>query len=314
MDLLGPRGAGVALHSLKSRVAHFFDKFRKPSHRPDPDLRDEDKARIIGEYLRLRPALCRLQDSLANRVLTGSGFMETPRRLGMMHRSTIVMDSEHDLTVAVDFAIHHERVNGLNVVERCARDFPPTDADELLCLAGLQHSWYSLFLFVEPVPGLGAKVFDAISGRPELLVDVNLSQSSKSGYVLASRVVPFDGYCTTTGAALPVSEPRTIVRIHERVKRIAEDGVVDVADLDAGVQADLQEDIVRACFAEHSSRRLVIADPGESPPRGHRRESVNVPTASGTGTWSRKGKIGRNEPCPCGSGEKFKRCCGRGVR
>ena len=25
----------------------------------------------------------------------------------------------------------------------------------------------------------------------------------------------------------------------------------------------------------------------------------------------RHGKIGRNEPCPCGSGRKFKKCCGR---
>jgi len=24
-------------------------------------------------------------------------------------------------------------------------------------------------------------------------------------------------------------------------------------------------------------------------------------------------KIGRNEPCPCGSGKKYKNCCGRGV-
>lgn len=23
------------------------------------------------------------------------------------------------------------------------------------------------------------------------------------------------------------------------------------------------------------------------------------------------GKVGRNEPCPCGSGRKFKKCCGR---
>jgi len=23
----------------------------------------------------------------------------------------------------------------------------------------------------------------------------------------------------------------------------------------------------------------------------------------------RRGKVGRNEPCPCGSGKKFKRCC-----
>jgi tetratricopeptide (TPR) repeat protein len=27
----------------------------------------------------------------------------------------------------------------------------------------------------------------------------------------------------------------------------------------------------------------------------------------------RRQKVGRNEPCPCGSGKKFKRCCGRGA-
>ncbi|MDR2123590.1 MAG: SEC-C domain-containing protein [Desulfovibrio sp.] len=26
----------------------------------------------------------------------------------------------------------------------------------------------------------------------------------------------------------------------------------------------------------------------------------------------KKGKAGRNEPCPCGSGKKFKICCGAG--
>jgi uncharacterized protein YecA (UPF0149 family) len=24
-------------------------------------------------------------------------------------------------------------------------------------------------------------------------------------------------------------------------------------------------------------------------------------------------KVGRNEPCPCGSGKKYKHCCGRGA-
>jgi uncharacterized protein len=24
---------------------------------------------------------------------------------------------------------------------------------------------------------------------------------------------------------------------------------------------------------------------------------------------ARKAKIGRNEPCPCGSGKKYKKCC-----
>lgn len=30
----------------------------------------------------------------------------------------------------------------------------------------------------------------------------------------------------------------------------------------------------------------------------------------GLGVRRASGKIGRNEPCPCGSGKKFKRCCG----
>ena len=29
-------------------------------------------------------------------------------------------------------------------------------------------------------------------------------------------------------------------------------------------------------------------------------------------TAPKKRKIGRNEPCPCGSGKKYKKCCGRG--
>ena len=24
-------------------------------------------------------------------------------------------------------------------------------------------------------------------------------------------------------------------------------------------------------------------------------------------------KVGRNDPCPCGSGKKFKKCCGRNL-
>ena len=29
-----------------------------------------------------------------------------------------------------------------------------------------------------------------------------------------------------------------------------------------------------------------------------------------SGTFIREEKIGRNEPCPCGSGKKYKKCCG----
>jgi preprotein translocase subunit SecA len=36
------------------------------------------------------------------------------------------------------------------------------------------------------------------------------------------------------------------------------------------------------------------------------------PAAAGGAGGSRPGKVGRNDPCPCGSGKKYKKCCGAG--
>ena len=49
---------------------------------------------------------------------------------------------------------------------------------------------------------------------------------------------------------------------------------------------------------------------------GPRREQVAKETGTtGDGTVKRtpvkRQKVGRNDPCPCGSGKKYKNCCGR---
>jgi hypothetical protein len=36
-----------------------------------------------------------------------------------------------------------------------------------------------------------------------------------------------------------------------------------------------------------------------------------LPAGKGTTIRHRAAKVGRNDPCPCGSGKKFKQCCGR---
>jgi preprotein translocase subunit SecA len=43
--------------------------------------------------------------------------------------------------------------------------------------------------------------------------------------------------------------------------------------------------------------QAVYADDGEPPKKKPIRKKEN---------------IGRNQPCPCGSGKKYKQCCGRG--
>ncbi len=54
------------------------------------------------------------------------------------------------------------------------------------------------------------------------------------------------------------------------------------------------------------------AGPGGQPrQRGRRRPQRLLARGQGDGTFIRDDrKVGRNEPCPCGSGKKFKHCHG----
>lgn len=61
------------------------------------------------------------------------------------------------------------------------------------------------------------------------------------------------------------------------------------------------------------ARQAIAQGPGVAPPPGAVRgaeggSSVQLPKVAVKRALP---KVGRNEPCPCGSGKKFKRCCGR---
>ena len=59
------------------------------------------------------------------------------------------------------------------------------------------------------------------------------------------------------------------------------------------------------------ARPMGLAVPSGSMPAGERTRTTAVPVAL-VQEQARKDNVGRNDPCPCGSGRKFKRCCGAG--
>lgn len=50
----------------------------------------------------------------------------------------------------------------------------------------------------------------------------------------------------------------------------------------------------------------------DGPPLERLEEIVQALQRSASGRPAAVAKVGRNAPCPCGSGRKFKRCCGSG--
>ena len=69
---------------------------------------------------------------------------------------------------------------------------------------------------------------------------------------------------------------------------------------------DIKEDTVRGVLGvlprRQSTERVQVAKPLSTGPSGPQRP-VRRPTSAA--------KVGRNDPCPCGSGKKYKKCCGQ---
>jgi preprotein translocase subunit SecA len=77
----------------------------------------------------------------------------------------------------------------------------------------------------------------------------------------------------------------------------------------------IQEDVVQKLFTVEIARESVAARAEmEAPQRpqrvilSHGGESAEPERPSAK---RHSDKVGRNDPCPCGSGRKYKRCCGK---
>jgi preprotein translocase subunit SecA len=59
--------------------------------------------------------------------------------------------------------------------------------------------------------------------------------------------------------------------------------------------------------------RIQFRRPAVEPPRQKRALNLNRGDGDGKPATVRRSvkKVGRNDPCPCGSGKKYKKCCGR---
>lgn len=71
-------------------------------------------------------------------------------------------------------------------------------------------------------------------------------------------------------------------------------------------------DRLRASVKEHE-RAFVKALPAvkKARPTAKKATTVRKPAGAKKTALKEEAKIGRNDPCPCGSGKKFKKCCGQ---
>jgi hypothetical protein len=264
-----------------------------------------DHAALLPRYRHLREVARKLATTLTTR-LSKDVVHEGAQALGMLQRGVLVFGSEAEMGVLMDYCIHDVRRHGRNAVEQYLAEEPfGPDSDETLLLRAHARAVYTMLLFETAEPGVGVQVRDVFHSQPRFIYDVNFSQTGEPGAVLASRIIDAGGITMTTGAALPFAQvpEHDWPELPQHLQPLKE--AIDPSDPDSVSQ--LTAEIIRLCLArgggDHIQHEDSLSGRAPSRLRPPGRQTGRPPRIGHTG------RVGRNDPCPCGSGKKFKNCC-----
>jgi len=253
----------------------------------------EDYDDILTRYKRMRSATRGMNNTLVD--LCGPYVEQASKALGVWVNGTIVMDIDQ-MPVLMDHAIYRYPRGDHNAIERLAAKHPPAPgSDAQAALSAMRKAFFSLFQVRDVIKGVGVRVTDILRDGDYFLADVSMSQTAVEGLVLASRMLPFEDFIMTAGAPLPVdAKVLGWVAANLEENDMSHEGM---RNLPPKVWGELETKIIRVCLNSDGDRQIAYRDaPG---------------TASQPALSKEPSHVGRNDPCPCGSGKKFKKCCGR---
>jgi hypothetical protein len=237
-------------------------------------------------------------NSLLVKTIPKKTLEECGRILGFFRKGTLFFESEDETSVLMDYCIFYPQPDGRNLIARyLEKSPPPPGSDEMAALQEMARAYYSLFQVLGVERGVGVSVRDLLRGKTGFIADVGFGNTAQRHMMLATRIIPTEDFLMTGGAALPV-DASAAERISRELKRTGYfTGTFDYEQITPRQEAEVAALIIRACRSTGMSSRITYAEPAR-PDR---------PTSSG----SEVRQIGRNDPCPCGSGKNFKACCGR---
>ena len=251
---------------------------------------------LVERYLKFREITRDLQNQALPEYLSKEAIELCGNKLGVMRNNTLVLAHTDEISVFMDYCLYDYWYEGLNTIGRYMADSQlDPDSDEYTSVRAMSESFYTLVQVQDVLPGVGVRVNDLLGDGEFLLIDISFSHTATKGVVLATRILPYDDFVTTSGAALPV-DPETLVEILNVLLPQHDNTDDKYLTLDKDQRAGLTAAIIRLCLKNDMSSQINYEDFSDEPV---------------TPSIRRENRIGRNEPCPCGSGRKYKRCCGR---
>lgn len=224
-------------------------------------------AELLPRYKHLRQVGLNLNTKLVH-TLSRSVMGEGGRKLGILDDDVLLLDTEDEIAVLMDYCIHDVRRHGVNAVEGYLRSSPPVlNSDEWVLLQALRVSRFSVFVVESVERGVGINVHDLLRDEPVFLVDVGFGSSVSRGWVVAARVMSPEGIGMTTGAALPLGKMSPTARARFLEDLLAAFDGLDFRNLAPEEASDFAGDVLRFCLEDGAAERISYVKPGSGGPR-----------------------------------------------
>ncbi len=187
---------------------------------------------------------------------------------------------------------------------RVVADPPELTDGAMRALRNRLAARYSVFRLNQLVPELGVEFEDLIFGGNFAVLDLPMAENRKAGDLIATRIFWTGNYWThSSGRFFP--KPQLVPAIRQRVKAIV--GNSRFEDLAPMMRSRVATAIIRACTDDLPTLDPRTLDWGVLNKFKKPAPSGMTPQRLGNGGP----RVGRNDPCPCGSGKKYKMCCGK---
>src|SRR6201996_6510944 len=152
---------------------------------------------ILTRYRRLRQISKEHHQAVLD-ILAPGVVLEWAKRLGLMQGRTVVLESEHDMTLVEDLATYLPRLGRSHPLDRYARAarFAP-DSDEAIVLEAMNHACFSVWRVERRHEIAGLVLRDLLRGGEIQLVDETMEKNTPLGMEMAARLLRLEAFAMT---------------------------------------------------------------------------------------------------------------------
>ena len=251
---------------------------------------------LADRYSHLRSESVSLNSEVMKTFDKGT-FLRAAEMLGMLQGETIVAALDMGAALIPEFAMYGVFAGGENVLQRFHRTHPQTDPVRQMLLDAKSQAIFTLAGVVETYPAEHALVVEDLflNNRRMLLADRSLSANASAGNVLCLRTFQVDKFWMSTGLGLSLGVNTQFPALVDYIAASDLTNMRTDPDSQDFIHGSYAATVIKTVLARFSKGSEFADDMPE--------ENNDLPLQSE--------RLERNAPCPCGSGKKYKKCCGR---